>query len=168
MSDELLFKKRYRIPSPRRPGWDYRWAGAYSVTICTRERMRCLGDVVDGEVSLSPVGAVVAEEWLKIPRRQPRVILDEWIVMPDHMHGILIFQGSAPTDPIRNSKLLRPQSLGAAIGGFKSEATKRIWWNLKRTDFAWQERFHDVILKTQEDLERMRAYIRGNPACWIP
>jgi REP-associated tyrosine transposase len=168
MSDELLFRKRYRVPSTRRTGWDYRWAGAYSVTICTRERMRCLGDVVDGEVSLSPVGAVVAEEWLKIPRRQPRVILDEWIVMPDHMHGILIFQGSAPKDPIRNSKLLRPQSLGAAIGGFKSEATKRIWWNLKRTDFDWQERFHDVILKTQEDLERMRTYIRGNPARWIP
>jgi putative transposase len=168
MSDELLFGKRYRIPSARLSGWDYRWAGAYSVTICTRERMRCLGDVVDGEVCLSPIGLVVAEEWLKIPRRQPHVLLDEWIVMPDHMHGILIFQGNTPTASPKDSKLLRPQSLGAAIGGFKSEATKRIWWNLKHSDFAWQTRFHDVILKTSEDLERMRAYIRGNPARWIP
>src|SRR5258707_6141894 len=168
MSDELLFRKRYRIPSTRLPNWDYRWEGAYSVTICTRGRMRCLGDVVDGEVSLSPIGMVAAEEWQKIPCRQPRVVLDEWIVMPDHMHGILIFNGGDPTDPPKDSKLLRPQSLGAAIGGFKSEATKRIWWNLKRPDFEWQTRFHDVILRTQEDLERMRAYNRGKPARWIP
>jgi len=111
---------------------------------------------------------VVAEEWQKIPRRQPRVVLDEWIVMPDHMHGILIFHGNTPMDAPKDSKLLRPQSLGAAIGGFKSEATKRIWWNLKHTDFDWQTRFHDVVLRSQEDLERMRAYIRGNPARWIP
>jgi REP element-mobilizing transposase RayT len=159
MPDELLFRKRYRISSARHPAWDYRWAGAYSVTICTRGRMRCLGEVVDGEVSLSPIGAVVAEEWLKIPHRQPRVLLDEWIVMPDHMHGILIFQGSAPSAP-PDSKRLRSQSLGAAIGGFKSEATKRIWWNLKRTDFNWQTRFHDVILKTPEDLDHMSTLRR--------
>ena len=88
--------------------------------------------------------------------------------MPDHMHGILIFQGKAPEGGSEDSKLLRPQSLGAAIGRFKSEATKRIWWNLKRTDFAWQTRFHDVILRTPEDLARVRAYIRENPVRWIP
>jgi len=168
MSDDLLFRKRYRIPSTRYPDWDYRWAGAYSVTICTRGRMRCLGDVVEGEVSLSPIGAIVADEWLKIPVRQARVALDEWIVMPDHMHGILIFQGIPPANPPKDSKRLLSQSLGAAIGGFKSEATKRIWWNLKRRDFDWQTRFHDVILRTQDELERMRAYIRGNPARWSP
>jgi len=166
VSDEILFRKRYRIPSARHPGWDYRWVGAYSVTICTRQRVGCLGEVRDGEVFLSPIGVVVAEEWLKIPRHQSRVVLDEWIVMPDHMHGILIFQGRATKSEAKNSKLLGPQSLGAAIGGFKSAATKRIWWNLKRLDFAWQTRFHDVILRTPEDLERVRAYIRGNPARW--
>ncbi len=168
MSDDLFFRKRFRISSTRYPDWDYRWAGAYSVTICTRGRLRCLGDVVDGEVCLSPVGVVVAEEWLKVPDRQPRVVLDEWIVMPDHMHGILIFQGTPPTDPPKDTKRLLSQSLGAAIGGFKSEATKRIWWNLNRRDFDWQTRFHDVILRTQDELERMRAYIRGNPARWSP
>jgi putative transposase len=130
--------------------------------------MRCLGDVVDGKVSLSPIGAVVAEEWLKIPRHFPRVSLDEWIVMPDHMHGILIFHGKAPEDGREDSKLLRPQSLGAVIGHFKSEASKRIWWNLKRPEYAWQTRFHDVILRTPADLERVRAYIRGNPDRWTP
>ena len=143
MSDELLFRRRYRIPSARYRGWDYRWGGVYSVTICTRERMCCLGDVTDGEVSLSSIGAVVAEEWLKIPQHHPRVILDEWIIMPDHMHGILIFQGKTPEDGEKSAKRPRSQSLGAIIGHFKSEATKRIWWTLKRSDFGWQTRFHD-------------------------
>jgi REP-associated tyrosine transposase len=168
LSEELLFRKRYRIPSARHPGWDYRWAGAYSVTICTHERVRCLGDVVDGDVSLSPIGMVAAEEWLKIPRDNPRVVLDEWVIMPDHAHGILIFQGKAPKDGKTDTKYLRAQSLGIAIGRFKSEATKRIWWNLKRPEFAWQPRFHDIILRTPEDLDRVRAYIRDNPARWTP
>jgi putative transposase len=167
VSDGLLFRKRYRIPSTRYPGWDYRWAGAYSVTICTRGRMRCLGDVMDGEVFLSPVGEVVAEEWLKIPGHQPRVHLDEWIIMPDHMHGILIVHGETEGGP-RDVKHLRSQSLGAVIGRFKADATKRIWWTLKRRDFAWQNRFHDVILRTPADLERVRSYIRDNPGNWSP
>ncbi|HEY0511675.1 MAG TPA: transposase [Thermoanaerobaculia bacterium] len=113
--------------------------------------MRCLCDIVDGEVALSPVGEVVAQEWLEIPRPFPRVVLDEWVVMPDHFHGILIFQqGNA-------------QSLGTVIGRFKSEATKRVRGNLRRPGFGWQERFHDTILKTPADLERVRAYIRDNP-----
>ena len=130
--------------------------------------MRCLGEVVEGTVSLSPLGKVVAEKWQEIPRQNPRVILDEWIVMPDHMHGILIFQGSAPQDGSRNSKHLRSQSLGTVIGQFKSEVTKRIWWTLKRRDFAWQDRFWDDILHTPADLERVRAYIQQNPQNWQP
>jgi putative transposase len=168
MPEDMLFRRRYRIPSARRPGWDYRWEGVYSVTICTRGRMHCLGDIADGRVSLSPLGRVVAEEWQEIPRQNPRVVLDEWIVMPDHMHGILIFQGSAPQDGSRDSKYLRSQSLGAVIGHFKSEVTKRIWWNLKRRDFAWQDRFWDHILHTPADLERVRTYIRQNPTNWQP
>ena len=168
MPDDMLFRGRYRIPSARRPGWDYRWPGVYSVTICTWGRIRCLGDISDGKVSLSPLGTVVAEEWLKIPSHHPRVVLDEWIVMPDHMHGILIFNGHAPQDGKRDSKYLRSQSLGAVIAKFKSDATKRIWWDLKRRDFAWQERFWDDILHTPVDLERVRSYIRENPRNWQP
>ena len=159
MTDDTLFRGRYRIPSARYVGWDYRWAGVYYVTICTRGRMICLGDVMDGQVSLSPLGQLVAEEWLKIPRHHLRVDLDEWVIMPDHMHGILIFQGTPREDEL---------TLGIVIGRFKAAATKRIWRKLKRTDFNWQTRFHDEILRTPADLERVRAYIRGNPANWNP
>jgi REP element-mobilizing transposase RayT len=167
MSDDLLFRKRYRIPSAWYPGWDYRWAGIYSVTICTRGRIRCLGDVVEGQVDLSPLGVIVAEEWLKIPCHHPRVHLDEWIIMPDHMHGILVFHERTP-DQRSDTSCPRAQSLGTVIGQFKSDVTKRIWWNLKRSEFAWQPRFHDVILRKPADLERLRAYIRDNPARWSP
>ncbi len=165
--DDLLFRKRYRIPSARYPGWDYRWAGAYSVTICTHGRVRCLGSIQDGAAILSPAGEVVAEEWLKIRGSHPRVTLDAWAVLPDHMHGILIFQGT-PVERSRDSKYLQAQSLGTVVGRFKAEATKRIRGPLKQSDFAWQPRFHDVVLRTPADLERVRAYIRDNPKNWVP
>lgn len=167
MADSLLFRKRYRIPSARYPGWDYRWAGAYSVTICTRGRLRCLGSIEDGEAILSTAGEIVAEEWLKIPENHPRATLDAWVVMPDHMHGILIFQGE-PEDQVRRWKHPQSQSLGAVVGQFKGEATKRIRSHPGQSDFAWQPRFHDVILRTPADLERVRAYIRDNPKNWVP
>jgi putative transposase len=169
MSDDILFKKRYRIPSARLASWDYRWAGVYSVTLCSLDRVCWFGEIVDGEVTLSPEGRVVAEEWGKLPRIFPHVALDEWIVMPDHMHGILVFQ-HLPTpekDPKKLGRLLA-RSLGALIGQFKSKVTKRIRRDLNRPQFDWQERFHDFIVRDSEDLERIRAYIRTNPVRWKP
>jgi len=167
VSDDLSFRKRYRIPSARYPGWNYRWAGAYSVTICTLGRARCLGRVEDGRALLSPAGEVVAEEWLKIPGNHPRAALDAWVVMPDHLHGILIFQ-SEPEGRSRKPKHPQSDSLGTVVGQFKGEAKKRIRSHLRQPDFAWQPRFHDVILRTPADLERVRAYIRDNPKNWHP
>jgi putative transposase len=167
MSDELRFKDRYRIPSARLTCWDYRWAGVYSVTICTHPRVCWFGEIVDGQALLSPEGRVVDEEWRKIPRINPHAVLDEWIVMPDHMHGILVFQSGVNKKPEETSRLLA-QSLGSVIGQVKSKATKRIRMDLKRPEFAWEPRFHDTILREPTDLERMRAYIRENPARWKP
>ncbi|MFY9825374.1 MAG: transposase [Thermoanaerobaculia bacterium] len=154
MTDDLRFKNRYRIPSARLASWDYRWPGVYSVTICTRSRICWFGEVLDGEMALSPEGRVVEEEWTKISRDFPQVALDAWIVMPDHVHGILLFQ----------SRLT--QSLGAVVGQFKSKTTKRIRMDLRRSDFAWQPRFHDTILREEADVARVRDYIRANPSRW--
>src|SRR5438270_1453764 len=114
MSDELRFKNQYRILPARLASWDYRWSGVYSVTICTLRRVRWFGEVIAEQVALSPEGRAVAEEWKKIPRACPRVILDEWIVMPDHMHGILVFQGRPPKDQSEEEAGgLLSQSLGS-------------------------------------------------------
>jgi putative transposase len=167
MSDDVLFRNRYRISAARLASWDYRWSGVYSVTICTGGRICWFGEIRGEEVSLSPAGEVAAQEWEKIPRGHPRVSLDEWIVMPDHIHGILVSHGNPRDKPrAEKPKHLLAQSLGAVIGQLKSNVTKRIWWNLRQADFAWQERFHDVIVRDADHLERLRIYIRENPLRW--
>jgi putative transposase len=158
----LLFRNRYRIPSARLQGWDYRWPGAYAVTICVKERVCCLGEVVDTDVALSPFGVIVAEEWLAIPGIHPQVMLDEWIIMPDHLHGILIFQGEHR--PF-SQEGLTAGSLGAVVGQFKQRTTKRIRAR-RRPEFTWQERFFDQILRDDDAVERYRVYIRENPLRW--
>ncbi len=152
------------MPSARLPGWDYRWPGVYAVTINVQGRLCCLGEVVEADVALSPLGVLVAEEWLAIPRTHSQVALDEWIIMPDHLHGILIFQGGDRSDPKGG---LPAGSLGAVVGQFKKRVTKRIRarWN---PEFAWQTRYFDQILRNEEVRERYRVYIRENPGRWQP
>ena len=161
----LLFRNRFRVPSTRLRGWDYRWPGAYAVTICVKGRVCCLGEVVEADVALSPYGVITAEEWLTIPSMHPQVILNEWIVMPDHVHGILIFQSEVRPMPAEAGLLA--ESLGVVVGQFKQRATKRIRAR-RRPEFSWQERFFDQVLRDDEDLERYRAYIRENPLRWRP
>ena len=156
-----LFRNRFRVPSARLRGWDYRWPGVYAVTICVQGRVCCLGEVMEDNVELSPMGAIVAEEWLATPRTHPHVVLDEWIIMPDHVHGILIFQDEDRTSPQDG---LPAGSLGAVIGQFKQRVTKRI--RARQPEFSWQERYYDQILRDDEDLERYRVYIRENPLRW--
>ncbi|MBW8877348.1 MAG: transposase [Acidobacteria bacterium] len=148
-----LFRKRYRISPARWNRWDYRRPGFYHVTICVQWRVRCLSEVVDGGVILSPCGEVVAREWSQIPRRHPQVFLDAFIVMPDHLHGLLILGGQESLP------------LGGIIGQFKSKATK-VLRARGHADFAWQERFHDTVLKDFKELDQVRAYILDNPRRW--
>ena len=145
-------------------GWDYRSPGVYAITVCVEGRLCCLGDVVDGQAVRSRLGEIAAEEWLRIAAVHSHVALDEWIIMPDHMHGILVFQGQP--GPIRPG-LLTPGSLGAVVGQFKERATKRI--RARRSPwFTWQERFFDQILRDDDALEHYRLYIRENPIHWTP
>src|SRR5512135_1100423 len=84
-----LFKNKYRIESARLRGYDYSSPGLYFVTICTKNRVSYFGDVVNGKMELSPMGNIVADEWQKTPDIRANVQLDEWVVMPNHLHGII-------------------------------------------------------------------------------
>ena len=84
-----LYRGRYRIESARLAGWDYSAPGWYFVTICTRDRACVLGEVRHGVVHLSPIGRIVAEEWVRTCRIRPYVRLDAWVIMPNHLHGII-------------------------------------------------------------------------------
>ncbi len=87
--NQSLFRNRYRIPSTRLPGWDYSASGLYFVTLCVKDRRPCLAEVVNGEVCLSAIGEIVAEEWVRTAQIRPYVMLDAWVIMPNHLHGII-------------------------------------------------------------------------------
>jgi len=184
-----LFKNKYRIESTRLKGWDYSSAGMYFVTICTRNRECVFGDVVNGEMHLSRIGEIVVEEWQNTPKVRPYVELDEWVVMPNHLHGIIVitdavetfrgnvstdqtFRGNVSTDQTfprnvstTNPSRLKPRSVGAMIGQIKSICTKRIAAE-SIEGFNWQERFWDEIIWNERALDAVRAYIINNPANW--
>ena len=170
-----LFKDKYRIQSARLRHWDYSATGSYFVTICTKERACFFGDVTNTEVKLSPVGRIVAEEWQKTPFIRQNVELDEWQIMPNHLHVIVVIKEpraaistaetahrAVSTGQPRN---LRPRSLGSIIGQFKAACTKRIWAAGFR-DFAWQSRFYDHIIRDRASLDKIRDYIIHNPLMW--
>ena len=94
-----LFNQRYRIQSNRLQGWDYSRAGLYFVTICTKDHMCLFGDISNGEIRLSAVGEIVADEWQKTERIRPNVKLDESVIMLNHIHGIIqILSDPTPAD----------------------------------------------------------------------
>jgi putative transposase len=98
-----LYQNKYRIESARLKGWDYRSNGFYFVTICTHDQQHFFGDIVNGEMQLSAVGEIVAQEWEKTPRIRPYVELDEWVVMPNHFHAIIAINNQPPVETFRRN-----------------------------------------------------------------
>jgi len=139
-------------------GYDYSQAGFYYVTICTQERYCFFGKVIEGNVHLNDGGKIVQSVWDDLPRRFPSVTLDEYIIMPNHMHGIIIQSGESNTT--------KPAPvLGQIIRAFKAVSTVRIRRSLW-PEFAWQDDFYEHIIRKNGELDRIRAYIVNNPARW--
>ncbi|MBI1813236.1 transposase [Candidatus Peregrinibacteria bacterium] len=178
-----LFKGKYRNESARLRGWDYRWDGWYFITICTQYRRCWFGDIIDKTMRLSIAGHIVRDELLKTPLIRSSVWLDEWIIMPNHLHAIMVInhdngvgvgtsRRDVPTPVQWDISPMQPMpprlqsaSLGAIVNQCKSICTKRIR-AVGYVDFAWQPRFHDSILRTPEAIARVRSYIRQNPRHW--
>lgn len=173
----MLFKNRFRVESARLQGWDYGRVGCYFVTVCTKHHASFLGKVVDAQVVLSPIGELVAEEWQNTAEVRANVALDAWTVMPNHMHMIVVITHALADEGGRiSAEYIHPQTkkasqtwrantLGSIIGQFKGKCTKRIRAQ-GRTDFAWQSRFYDHIIRSEDSLNRIRAYIAANPLKW--
>jgi putative transposase len=169
-----LFRAKYRIQSARLRRRDYTSAGLYFITVCVKDREPCLAEITNGAVRLSPIGEIVAEEWQKTEHIRTNVVLDAWVIMPNHLHGIIGITESLPGNAVetfrrnvstKNAPRLKPNSLGSIIGQFKSVCAKRIWTEGHR-DFAWQARFYDHVARNEHDLSRIRAYITDNPSHW--
>ena len=159
---------RYRSDSIRLPWWDYSQAGWYFVTVCTNKRQCVLGEIVEGSVVLTPAGQIVEEEWWRTVTVRPNVSLDEFVIMPNHLHGILVLNGDHKKTSHRDvstKSRLKPYSLGAIIGQFKSVCTKRIR-GCGFSRFGWQKNFYEHIIRDEASLGNIRQYIVDNPAKW--
>ena len=163
-----------RPSSLRLRSHDYGSTGAYFVTLCTCRRERLFGEIVDGDVRLNDTGRIVVSEWLRSAAIRPEIDLDAFVVMPNHLHGIVVIDapvgatdrvgahGRAPLHPRRPSR-----SLGSFVAGFKSAATTRVN-ALRGTPRAplWQRNYHDRVIRDEDELNRIRTYINDNPLHW--
>ena len=198
------FKNRFRIKSARCDSWDYGWNAEYFVTICTLHRIQNLGKIIDHNMILSESGKIIEKCWHSIPDHFDFVQLGEFVVMPDHIHGILkiikppndwdyddtadvetrqcdvetrqcLVSTTGPLDPVKQnpqsigSKRFRnpgKQNISSVIGSFKSICAKMIRKQYPEINFAWQSRFHDHIIRDEDESGRIQNYIMNNPKNW--
>jgi REP-associated tyrosine transposase len=145
-------------------GYDYSSEGLYFVTICTDRRASLFGEIADGKMRLNEVGKIVDATWAHMFRFSEVSDPDTWIVMPNHLHGIVaitdIAGGGSRTAPTR-------KPLGRQLGAFKTVSTRRIN-EIRRTPGAviWQRSFYEHIIGDERSIERIDGYIRDNPGRW--
>ena len=171
------FKNKYRIKSTRLQGYDYSSNGAYFITICTANREHFFGEIISGKIELSEMGKIVANEWQKTAGIRKNVTLGEWIVMPNHFHGILIIENDdfpvethcnaslPPNKSYKNKFGPQKNNVSSIIRGFKGTVTKQIHISGYEY-FAWQTRFHDHIIRNKKEFEKISQYIKYNPQKW--
>jgi putative transposase len=189
MSDK--FKNKYRIESNRCQMWDYSAPGGYFLTVCINNREEILGTVKNKQMTLSDAGKIVADHLTKIPEYHPRVILDERIVMPHHIHTIIIMgdydfhngickispnyyvpvdddesqYGSMTSEQYR--KIRRQMLIPKIIGKFQMQSSKEIHiLNNTPGKRNWQRGYHDRVIRNEIELKRIRKYIINNSAEW--
>ena len=175
--------------SMRLKGYDYSQAGAYLVTVVAHGRMTHFGDVVKGRMQLNPAGEMVQRIWMEMPNRFPPIIMDEFIAMPNHVHGIIILAGAgiagAPTPNDRSDIGTRKNAttgvastsdgrtrLGDVVGAFKSLTTLEYTRGVRDKNWPpfqgrlWQRNFYEHIVRTDVSLQQYRKYIVDNPVQW--
>lgn len=155
------------LPPPRRislrlQGYDYSQSGAYFVTICTQGRRPLFGSVGDARVRLAPPGEMVTAAWTQLPDRFASVTLDRFVVMPDHLHGILILDDAYVSRP----------SVSTIVGAFKSLTTHRYGRGVHSSGWTpyshrlWQRGYYEHIVRNELSLRRIREYIETNLIRW--
>ena len=163
---EMLDERPKHRRSIRLKGYDYSQSGGYFVTLCTRNRECLFGEIVDEHIKLSDLGRIVAKCWQWLAEQYPYVQLDEWIVMPNHFHGIILItnerRGGSRTAPTKR------KPLGRIIGAFKTVSNKQIN-EYRRTPHpsVWQRNYCEHVIRNEIDLEEIREYIENNRAKWL-
>ena len=195
------FQNKYRIPSARWQTWDYGSNGAYFITICTQNRRHFFGEIIDSTIPgesimhLNDMGEMAEKYWVEIPQHFPFVSLGNFVIMPNHMHGILIIDNPAivqtrliaslsdlqsPTPESTSENNSTPTTKTGGITGdknpmFHENISRIIRWYKGRcsfeirkihSDFGWQSRFYDHIIRNSASYENIQNYISNNPRNW--
>ena len=161
--------------SIRLPFHDYTTAAVYFVTMCAFQRLPLFGDVVGDAVRLSPAGRIVQEEWERTAEVRQGVAVDSFVVMPNHVHGILWLgwdvperlRGKGGGDQPDGRQGFAPGSLGSIVAHFKAGATRRV--AALQGDLAgplWQRNYYERLIGSREELQAIRGYILLNPTRW--
>ena len=182
-----LYKNKYRIPTARATWHDYK-GGSYFVTICTKNREFFFGDINNGEMNYSSLGQSAIDCLQQIPTHFPHVEIPIFVVMPNHIHAIVIINALAPSVETQNlasqnhtinpletqdfaslqqaKQKFGPQSknLASVVRGFKIGVTK--FANENDLSFAWQPRFHDHIIRNHHEMSLIADYIQNNVIRW--
>ena len=182
------YNNKYRNESARCSNWDYGSNAAYFVTICTANRECFFGEIINNQMILSEIGQLASKYWLEIPDHFSFIDLDEYTVMPNHIHGIIII--NKPDDiecrdainrvPTFNINPIHQNNNPGGITGKKNpmlnnNLSRVIRWYKGRTsfesrklnpDFSWQSRFHDHIIRDEKSYQKIKFYIRNNSKNW--
>ncbi len=162
---------KHRRRSIRLPKYDYTQAGEYFITICSFERSPIFGEIRDQCLELNVFGDIVAQVWSGLPRSFSGLELDEFVVMPNHFHGILRLTGHVPQVqewPLQGlPKGTQPGSVGAIVQNFKSISTRRIN-QIRATpgNRVWHRNYYERIIPDNLARSNIRRYILNNPRSW--
>ncbi len=173
--------EKHHRRSIRLPGFDYTQDGSYFITICTIDHICIFGNILNGKMVLNDFGKIVKTEWLKTAEMRNNIEIDEFVVMPNHVHGILNIvsrRGTmhraptgthrAPTTPkFESFGKPVPGSIPTIVRGFKSTVTKQIneIQNAPGTP-VWQRNYYEHVIRNETALNRIRNYIIRNPSKW--
>ena len=167
------FKNTFRIESARLKDWDYSNPWWYYITINTNDHIEYFGKVVNGKTILNDLGKIVDQFWKEIPTHFNHTELDYYVVMPNHIHGIIIINSDVETchgmslRSINENKFSKPikNSLSMITNHFKGSVKR--WANKNGYEpFFWQSRFYDRIIRNEKELYNIRNYIEKNPMKW--
>jgi putative transposase len=179
-----IYQNKYRIESIRLKGWDYTNPWWYYVTINTKNHYPWFGSISKSKMILNELGEIIASEWEKTRIVRKNVEMDYYVIMPNHIHGIIIIDHKLTSseknisnradsnNPVEkeiitntNPKKFQSNSLGSIIGQIKSVCTKQIYLR-GHIDFAWQAGYYDRIIRNENELYKIRRYIEQNPLRW--
>ena len=181
MHNPIVLPRRKHL---RLRGYDYAFAGVYFVTICSAGKRPVFGSIRGERAVLSSAGEIVRSEWTALVERFARLVLDEFVIMPNHLHGVLAFvghAGGASPAPTTGSTTGKPGGASPAaeggaspsptlfdvIGAFKSISTIKVNRLLGRRGVPlWQRSYYEHIVRTGEDLRKIQRYILENPLMW--